>query len=55
MLTGDNERIAANVAQTLGLTDYKASLLPQNKVEEVDVLLKNKSKSDRILTVAYKL
>ena len=46
MLTGDNERIAANVAQTLGLTDYKASLLPQNKVEEVDVLLKNKKEND---------
>lgn len=46
MLTGDNERIAANVAQTLGLTDYKASLLPQNKVEEVDVLLKNKKDND---------
>ena len=46
MLTGDNERIASNVAQTLGLTDYKASLLPQNKVEEVDVLLKNKKGND---------
>lgn len=46
MLTGDNERIASNVAQTLGLTDYKASLLPQNKVEEVDVLLKNKKEND---------
>ena len=46
MLTGDNERIARHVAQKLGLTEFKASLLPQNKVEEVDRLLKEKKQSD---------
>ena len=46
MLTGDNERIARHVAQKLGLTEFKASLLPQNKVEEVNRLLKEKKQSD---------
>ena len=39
MLTGDNERIARHVADSLGLTEFKSNLLPQNKVEEVDKLL----------------
>ncbi|MDE5549692.1 MAG: cadmium-translocating P-type ATPase [Clostridia bacterium] len=46
MLTGDNEAIASSVASQIGLTGYKASLLPQNKVEEVDNLLKAKGPSD---------
>ena len=46
MLTGDNEEIAKNVAGQLGLTGYKASLLPQNKVEEVEKLLAEKKKKD---------
>lgn len=46
MLTGDNEVIAANVAQEIGLSDYKASLLPQNKVEHVEQLLSEKKKGD---------
>lgn len=46
MLTGDNEAIAANVAKQIGLTGYKASLLPQNKVEEVEKLLKEKGEKD---------
>lgn len=46
MLTGDNEVIASHVAKVLGLSEYKSSLLPQNKVEEVDNLIKNKNKND---------
>ncbi|MDE5755849.1 MAG: cadmium-translocating P-type ATPase [Clostridia bacterium] len=46
MLTGDNEVIAKSVAQELGLTSYKASLLPQNKVENVEQMLANKKKGD---------
>ena len=38
MLTGDNDEIAQKVATEVGLTGYKASLLPQNKVEEVEEL-----------------
>ncbi len=46
MLTGDNEAIAKSVAEDIGLTGYKASLLPQNKVEEVDGMLKAKGPKD---------
>ena len=46
MLTGDNEAIAQSVAQEVGLTGYKASLLPQNKVEEVEKLLAQKGSKD---------
>ena len=46
MLTGDNERIAQSVAKELGLNEFKASLLPQNKVEEVQKLLQQKQPSD---------
>ena len=44
MLTGDNERIAASVAEEVGVTDFKASLLPQNKVEEIEKELSSKRK-----------
>ena len=46
MLTGDNEAIAKSVAAEAGVTAYKASLLPQNKVEEVEKMLSEKKKSD---------
>ena len=46
MLTGDNERIAQSVAKELGLNEFKASLMPQNKVEEVQKLLQQKQPGD---------
>ena len=51
MLTGDNQKIAEHVAKELGLTSYKASLLPQNKVEEVDKLLKEKDENELLCFV----
>jgi Cd2+/Zn2+-exporting ATPase len=33
MLTGDSDRVAGDVALTLGIDDYYAELLPQEKVE----------------------
>lgn len=35
MLTGDNENTAAAVAETLGLTDFKAGMLPEGKLAEI--------------------
>jgi heavy metal translocating P-type ATPase len=35
MLTGDNEDTAAAVAETLGLTDFKAGMLPEGKLAEI--------------------
>ncbi len=46
MLTGDNEAIAQHVSKQIGVTDFKASLLPQNKVEEVEKLLAAKKEKD---------
>ncbi len=46
MLTGDNEAVAKSVAQRIGLTSYKASLLPQNKVESVESMLAEKKPKD---------
>ena len=42
MLTGDHERVAANVAASLGIDEYHAELMPQDKVAQVERLLKEK-------------
>ena len=39
MLTGDMESVARQVAAEVGLTDYRAELLPQDKVACVEALL----------------
>ena len=39
MLTGDSEKVAKAVAEELGISDYKAGLLPQDKVKVVEELL----------------
>ena len=44
MLTGDNEQTAALVAKQVGVTDYRAGLLPGDKVEHVEKLLSEKGK-----------
>lgn len=36
MLTGDNNGVASNVAKTLGLDEYRAELLPQDKFEIIE-------------------
>ena len=51
MLTGDNEAVAARVAEETGVTGYKASLLPQDKVREVETLLAAK-RADEALCFA---
>ena len=39
MLTGDSEKVASAVAAELGITEYRAELLPQDKVSVVEDLL----------------
>ena len=39
MLTGDRQEVAAHVADTLGLSEYHAELLPADKVAQVERLL----------------
>ena len=42
MLTGDRQEVAAQVAQTLHLSEYHAELLPADKVTHVERLLREK-------------
>lgn len=51
MLTGDHERVAARVAEDLGLDEYHASLLPQDKVEWVERLIGAKSNGSTLAFV----
>ena len=41
MLTGDNELVAESVAKELKLTKYYANLLPQDKVKELESIIKS--------------
>jgi len=38
MLTGDNEINASHIAESVGITDFAANLMPQHKVEHVKAL-----------------
>lgn len=40
MLTGDNERVARHMAHTIGIDEYRADLLPEDKVAYVQKLEK---------------
>ncbi len=44
MLTGDNQSAAENISRELGLDNYYAELLPDQKVEKVESLLNDSSK-----------
>ena len=46
MLTGDNERAAKRVADELGIDEYYAKLLPQDKLKIVDEKIANKKSND---------
>ncbi len=48
MLTGDREEVGRHVAHMLGLSEYRAELLPADKVTEVERLLTTRAK-DRTL------
>ena len=39
MLTGDRREVAADIAKKVGLTDYRAELLPEDKVSALEGLL----------------
>lgn len=51
MLTGDAEEVARSVASKLGLDEFHAKLLPQDKVAEVERLLDEESKKGRLAFV----
>ena len=41
MFTGDNEAVARRVAEALGLRQYRAAMKPEDKLRELEVLLKD--------------
>ena len=51
MLTGDAEEVARSVASKLGLDEFHAKLLPQDKVAEVERLIDEESKKGRLAFV----
>ena len=51
MLTGDIQKVAAKVAEELGVDDFRAELLPGDKVSEVERLLGEKGKGERLAFV----
>jgi len=50
MLTGDAEQVAQQVAQALDVDDYRAELLPEDKMQELEALM---SVSDRTGKLAF--
>ena len=51
MLTGDRKEAAETVAQTLGINEVHAELLPGGKVEQVEALLKAEKEKERLAFV----
>ena len=51
MLTGDNKTVGAKIAKELGLDEVHAELLPDQKVEKLELLFKEKSSKGKIVFV----
>lgn len=51
MLTGDNEEIAGAVSKQIGISEYHAELLPDQKVKLVEELEKQKSSNGKVAFV----
>lgn len=48
MLTGDKRKVGESVAKELGINEVYAELLPSEKVEKVESLMKNKSENGKL-------
>jgi Zn2+/Cd2+-exporting ATPase len=51
MLTGDNQAIASRIAQQLGIDTFEAELLPEEKVNAIEKLLRTAGKHGKIAFV----
>ena len=51
MLTGDTRKVAEQVAGELGIDEVYSELLPADKVEKVEELLKNRSEKEKLAFV----
>ncbi len=48
MLTGDNQIVAESVAKELGVDNFKAELLPQDKFDELEKLMQTRNKKNEL-------
>lgn len=51
MLTGDAQAAAKQVADALGIDEYHSGLLPADKVEKIESIIKQKSKNQKVAFV----
>ena len=51
MYTGDNEKVASQVANEVGIEKYKSKMLPYDKYSELENMLNNKEKGEIIAFV----
>ena len=51
MLTGDNEKVANKIASELGIDKVYSNLLPNEKVDRLEEIFKNKSEKEKIAFV----
>ena len=51
MLTGDMQKVAAKVAEELGVDDFRAELLPGDKVDQIEKLLASKQPKENLAFV----
>ena len=51
MLTGDSKKVADAVAAEIGVDVVKSGLLPGDKVDEVEKIINNKSKGEKLAFV----
>ncbi len=51
MLTGDKESISKSIANKLGINTYCSELLPNEKVQKVEELMKEKSEKNKLIFV----
>ena len=51
ILTGDEKRIADKIAQEVGVDECKSELLPDQKLENLEVILKAKGEKEKVIFV----
>ena len=51
MLTGDNKNTAEKTAEILGLDEYHAQLMPEDKVKKLEELIESKQKNKSVIFV----
>ncbi len=51
MLTGDNEKIGKRIAQEIGIDEYYAQLLPQDKVKKIEQIMRKEAFEGTVVMV----